>query len=153
MRVREIIAYTDEIYNAVLKLLPQLDPEKELPSKEYFKGILEGENTNFFVCEMTDGEITGMLTLAVYRIPTGAKFWIEDVVIDESHRGKGYGKELVLHAMKYARSLGAKAVDLTSRPYRIAANRLYSDLGFVKRDTNVYRYTMPSYDNPEGKTL
>jgi hypothetical protein len=65
MRIREIIAYTDQIYNAILKLLPQLDPEKELPSKEFIKGILEGENTHFFVCEMTDGEISGMLTLAL----------------------------------------------------------------------------------------
>ena len=140
MKIREIKDYNDKVYNAVLKLLPQLDPEIKLPSKEVIKGILEGEDTHFFVCENEDGEITGMLTLTTYNIPTGTKFWIEDVVIDETQRGKGFGKELMLHAIRFAESMGAKAVDLTSRPYRIAANQLYQDLGFARRDTNVYRY-------------
>ena len=140
MKIREIKDYNDKVYNAVLKLLPQLDPEKKLPSKEVIKGILEGEDTHFFVCENADGEIAGMLTLTTYNIPTGTKFWIEDVVIDETQRGKGFGKELMLHAIRFAESMGAKSVDLTSRPYRIAANQLYQDLGFARRDTNVYRY-------------
>ncbi|MFO7673714.1 MAG: GNAT family N-acetyltransferase, partial [Lutibacter sp.] len=59
---------------------------------------------------------------------------------DGSQRGKGYGKEIMLHAMRFAESMGAKSIDLTSRPFRIAANQLYIDLGFEKRDTNVYRY-------------
>jgi len=81
-----------------------------------------------------------MLTLTTYNIPTGTKFLIEDVVIDETQRGKGFGKELMLHAIRFAESIGAKTIDLTSRPYRIAANQLYQDLGFTRRDTNVYRY-------------
>ena len=36
--------------------------------------------------------------------------------------------------------LGAKTIDLTSRPSREAANRLYQRLGFEMRETNVYRY-------------
>ncbi len=149
MRIREITAYSDKAYNALLKLLPQLDPQIKLPSKEFFKSILEAENTHFFAGETDDGEITGILTLSVYRIPTGTKFWIEDVVIDGSQRGKGYGKEIMLYAMKFAESMGAKSIDLTSRPYRIAANQLYIDLGFVRRDTNVYRYQAVSPVKPE----
>ena len=146
MRIREITEFNDSIYHAVLKLLPQLDPEIELPSKELIKVILEGENAHFFVCEAEDGQIIGMLTLTTSNIPTGTKFRIEDVVIDETQRGKGFGKELMLHAIRFAESTGAKAIDLTSRPYRIAANQLYQDLGFTRRDTNVYRYqvVMPS---------
>ena len=140
MKIREITDFNDKVYNAVLKLLPQLDPEIKLPSKELIKGILEGENTHFFVCETENGEILGMLTLTTYNIPTGTKFLIEDVVLDEKQRGKGFGKELMLHAIRFAESIGAKTIDLTSRPYRIAANQLYQDLGFTRRDTNVYRY-------------
>ena len=148
MKIREINAYNDETYNAVLKLLPQLDPEIKLPSKEFFKSILEAENTHFFAGESEDGEIDGILTLTVYSIPTGTNFRIDDVVIDGSQRGKGYGKKIMLHAMKFAESMGAKSVDLTSRPFRIAANKLYIDLGFEKRDTNVYRYNVTLPEKP-----
>lgn len=149
MKINEITSFSDKIYNALLKLLPQLDPQIKLPSKEFFKSILEAESTHFFAGELEDGEITGILTLSVYRIPTGTKFWIEDVVIDRSQRGKGYGKEIMLYAMKFAESMGAKSIDLTSRPFRIAANQLYTDLGFVRRDTNVYRYQVVSPEKPE----
>jgi ribosomal protein S18 acetylase RimI-like enzyme len=81
-----------------------------------------------------------MLTIATYDIPTGIKAWIEDVVIDESQRGKGYGRELMLYAIKFAESIGAEAIELTSRPSRISANHLYQKLGFVIRETNLYKF-------------
>ena len=148
MKIIEIKKYNERVYRSVLDLLPQLDPEIILPSKNFFKSVIEAENTHFFVAELDNGEIKGILTLTTYNIPTGTKFWIEDVIVDESLRGKGYGKELMLHAMRFAESVGAKAIDLTSRPYRVAANRLYQDLGFVKRDTNAYRYQVPSVKKP-----
>ncbi len=88
-----------------------------------------------------DGEITGSLTLAFYRIPTGLKAWIEDVVVDDAVRGRGVGAALNQAALAEARRRGAKDVSLTSRPSRTAANRLYLRLGFVARETNTYRYT------------
>ena len=83
-----------------------------------------------------------MLTIGTYDFLSGTKVWIEDVVVDESQRGKGIGKELTLFAIGFAKSLGAESVELTSRPSRIAANSLYKKLGFVLRETNVYRYTL-----------
>ncbi len=73
-------------------------------------------------------------------IPTGIRAWIEDVVVDGAARGKGVGDALNRHAIDLAADLGAKTVDLTSRPSREAANRLYKRLGFEQRDTNVYRF-------------
>jgi ribosomal protein S18 acetylase RimI-like enzyme len=140
MRIRKIKRYSSGIFKAVQRLLPQLDPEAELPSENYFQTILKSGCTHLFVVELGNKEIAGILTLTTYNIPTGTKFLIEDVVIDESHRGKGYGKEVMLHAMRYAESMGAKAIDLTSRPFRTEANQLYLKLGFVIRETNVYRY-------------
>jgi ribosomal protein S18 acetylase RimI-like enzyme len=83
-----------------------------------------------------------MLTIGTYKTPTGIKVWIEDVVVDGSHRGKGIGKELMLFAIDYSRSLGAKDIKLTSRPARIEANELYKKLGFKKYETNFYRYQL-----------
>lgn len=84
--------------------------------------------------------IVGVLALAVFRIPTGVRAWIEDVVVDDSARGAGVGEALITEALRRAVRAGARTVDLTSRPSREVANRLYRRLGFVPRETNVYRY-------------
>jgi ribosomal protein S18 acetylase RimI-like enzyme len=89
-----------------------------------------------------DGAIVGSLTLVIFNIPTGIRAWIEDVVVDGDARGNGVGEALNLFAIEEARKRGAVTVDLTSRPSREAANRLYQRLGFVARDTNVYRFTL-----------
>jgi ribosomal protein S18 acetylase RimI-like enzyme len=89
-----------------------------------------------------EDRILGSLTLAWFRIPTGVRAWIEDVVVDEAARGHGVGDLLNRAALDRARELGAKTVDLTSRPSREAANRLYQRIGFIARDTNVYRFTL-----------
>jgi ribosomal protein S18 acetylase RimI-like enzyme len=81
------------------------------------------------------------MTLIIFRIPTGIRAWIEDVVVDSSARGMGIGKELNLAALELAKKAGAKTVELTSRPSREQANQLYKNIGFVKRETNVYRFT------------
>jgi ribosomal protein S18 acetylase RimI-like enzyme len=94
------------------------------------------------VARSDDGQILGMLTLAVFRIPTGVRAWIEDVVVDDGARGRGVGAALSRHALELARAEGARTVELTSRPSREAANRLYQRLGFAPRETNVYRFTL-----------
>lgn len=91
----------------------------------------------------SDGDtVLGALTLIVFRIPTGVRAWIEDVVVDSAARGRGVGERLNAFALEVARARGAKTVDLTSRPSREAANRLYQRIGFVVRETNVYRYDL-----------
>jgi ribosomal protein S18 acetylase RimI-like enzyme len=92
------------------------------------------------VARDVDGTIIGSMTLVVFRIPTGIRAWIEDVVVDGDARGRGVGEALNRRAIEVARSRGAKTVDLTSRPSREAANRLYQRIGFVARETNVYRF-------------
>lgn len=140
MKVRRITRFRDDIFSAVLKLLPQLAPEAELISEESFKKILSSENVYFFICELEKKQIVGMLTIGTYNILSGNKFWIEDVVVDESQRGKGYGRQLMLYAINFSKSLGATSLMLTSRPSRVAANKLYTEMGFIKYETNVYRY-------------
>ena len=103
---------------------------------------MASEASVLLVARNRSGRIVGTLTLALFRVPTGLLSWIEDVVVDEAARGSGAGEALVLAALDRARSAGAKSVDLTSRPSRQAANRLYLRIGFEPRSTNVYRYSL-----------
>jgi ribosomal protein S18 acetylase RimI-like enzyme len=142
MEILEIKRYSKRVFKAVNHLLPQLDPGAGILKETDLKLIIKSPGTHLFAAITEEKEITGILLAVIYRIPSGTKFWIEDVVVAETNRGRGIGKELMLHAMDFARSRGASAVDLTSRPSRIAANRLYIELGFKLRETNVYRYSI-----------
>jgi len=142
MKIREVRRYNKRVFEAVQKLLPQLDHDAGLMTEHKLRTILSSKSTHFFIAETEDKEIAGMLSAVVYTIPTGTKFWIEDVVVDESYRGKGIGKDLMKSAIDFAISKGARSVDLTSRPDRVAANKLYRELGFDLRETNVYRYSV-----------
>jgi ribosomal protein S18 acetylase RimI-like enzyme len=144
MEIKEINRFSMRVFNAVLKLLSQLVSDSKSMTEDHFRGILKSEKTHFFIAELDNKQIAGMLTIGTYDIPSGTKVWIEDVVVDESQRGKGICKELTLFAIGFAKSLDAESVELTSRPSRIAANKLYKKLGFVLRETNVYRYTLKS---------
>ena len=132
---------TDELVDAFTVLIPQLSSSNPPPGREQLQAIVSSPSCVLFVARV-EGRIVGSLTLATFPIPTGVRAWIEDVVVDEAARGKGVGEALNTFALQRARERGAKTVDLTSRPSREAANRLYQRLGFVARDTNVYRYTL-----------
>ena len=138
MRIKEVHRLNRSVFDAVLQLLPQLGSVSELPTRKHLDETLMSEKTHFFIAELDNKEIIGMLTIGTYDIPSGTKAWIEDVVIDESQRGKGFGRDLMLFAIDFARSMGIYKIELTSRPSRIAANKLYQKLGFVLRETNVY---------------
>jgi ribosomal protein S18 acetylase RimI-like enzyme len=134
-------AVDDELMAAFDDLIPQLSSSSPPPSRELLADLVDGADTVLFLARV-DGAIVGSLTLAFYRIPTGMKAWIEDVVVDDAVRGHGVGRLLNDAALDEARRRGAKNVSLTSRPSREAANRLYQRIGFSLYETNVYRYTL-----------
>jgi ribosomal protein S18 acetylase RimI-like enzyme len=134
-------AATPELLAAFHRLIPQLSSSSTPISTDQLAEMIAAESTTIFVAT-NEQRIVGLLTLVVFRIPTGVRAWIEDVVVDESARGHGVGEALNRAALDDARRRGAKTVDLTSRPSRAAANRLYQRLGFVARETNVYRYEL-----------
>ena len=130
---------TDELVEAFVRLTPQLSRSSPPPTEDELVQIVASDATHLLVAR--DGDtIVGSLTLVLFRIPTGLRAWIEDVVVDGGARGKGVGEALNRHALDVAAERGARSVDLTSRPSREAANRLYRRLGFEPRETNVYRY-------------
>lgn len=130
-----------ELISAFELLIPQLSSSNPPPQSSELQEIVSSDSSVLFIARV-DGKIVGSLTLATFRIPTGLRAWIEDVVVDSSARGHGVGEALNQAALAEARGRGAVTVDLTSRPSREAANRLYQKLGFVQRETNVYRFTL-----------
>ena len=131
---------TDELVDAFARLTPQLSRSSPAPSAEVLAEIVASPATHLLLARGDDGAILGSLTLVLFRIPTGLRAWIEDVVVDDAARGQGVGEALNRYALDVAAERGARSVDLTSRPSREAANRLYRRLGFEPRETNVYRY-------------
>ena len=141
VRVREVTD-TDEapaLVDAFARLIPQLSRSAPPPTAEVLAEIIGGEATHLLVAEDAD-VVIGSLTLVIFRIPTGLRAWIEDVVVDSEAGGKGVGTTLNRFALDLSAELGCRTVDLTSRPSREAANRLYQRIGFHPRETNVYRY-------------
>jgi ribosomal protein S18 acetylase RimI-like enzyme len=139
VRVAPVGVASDEILAACHRLIPQLSSSSRPITLAELTEIVDGASTVLFAARRGT-EIVGLLTLVVFRIPTAVRAWIEDVVVDESARGSGVGEALSRAALAEAVCRGAKTVELTSRPSREAANRLYQRIGFVRRDTNVYRY-------------
>ncbi len=141
MRIEVADAAGPELVEAFGRLVPQLSRSSAPPTPDELSEMVDSAASDVLVAYDGDS-ICGTLTLVTFRIPTGVRAWIEDVVVDEAVRGKGVGEALNRFAIELARQKGAKTVDLTSRPSREAANRLYRRLGFVQRDTNVYRFDL-----------
>lgn len=146
MRIEVAESVSDALVGALASLTPQLSSASP-PSPAELSEIVDSPATSLLVARDGDA-IVGTLTLAVFRIPTGVRAWIEDVVVDESARGQGVGEALTLEAVALARAAGARSVELTSRPTREAANRLYRRLGFEARETNVLRLPLEPGDAP-----
>lgn len=138
----EVATHVDDgLVDAVHRLVPQLTTSTPPPTRVELEVIVAGPSTMLLLAR-NGRAVVGMLTLAIFRIPTGIRAWIEDVVVDADARGKGVGEALTREAVRIAGTHGARTVELTSRPSREAANRLYQRLGFERRDTNVYRFSI-----------
>ncbi|MGJ8762121.1 GNAT family N-acetyltransferase [Polaribacter sp. AHE13PA] len=141
MKIYKLETVNDHILKAFIKLIPQLSTSCILPNQKDLEDIVSSGNTMLFIAE-ENNNILGTLTLVFNKIPTGNKVWIEDVVVDNAARGKGVGEKLTQFAIEFTANKGIKSINLTSSPDRIAANKLYQKLGFIKRETNVYRLTI-----------
>jgi len=141
LRVTEI---TDEIQMALERLIPQLGAHKTPPTREELKELVVSGCSMLLVAREPQAQdpIVGALCLTIYRVPTGLRSIIEDVIVDENRRRQGIGEALVRYALDLARAAGAEGVSLTSNPQREAANQLYLSMGFELRKTNPYYYRL-----------
>lgn len=150
MRVVEADHVSPDLVAAFARLVNQLSRTSPPPTHDDLKAMLDAPGTRLLLAVDDEGHIAGSLTLVLFRIPTGVRAWIEDVVVDESARRQGIGEALTTRAVELATEAGAKTVDLTSRPNREAANRLYAKLGFQLRETNVYRMVIGNGNGGPG---
>ena len=144
VRVEEASGVSTELVEAFAGLIPQVSESAPPPTEDELATIVSSPATRLLLAREEDDTIVGTLTLVAFRIPTGVGAWIEDVVVDERARRRGVGEALIAAAIRLAEESGARHVNLTSRPEREAANRLYRRLGFEERETNVYRFRLPA---------
>jgi ribosomal protein S18 acetylase RimI-like enzyme len=138
MHIEEVTANTSGLTEAINRFLHQLTSKEQPITESDLAALVASENSHLFVAVDQQGRYAGMITVGIYRAPTGKKAWIEDVVVDEAYRGQGVGKQLTLHAIAFARQQQVSLLSLTSNPARIAANQLYPNVGFLRKETNVY---------------
>ena len=136
---------TDEVVEAFGALLPQLSRSAPPADRTVLERVTSSAATTLLIAR-SGGKIAGTLTLVMFPIPTGLRAWIEDVIVDGAARGQGIGQALTIEALRIAEEAGARTVDLTSRPAREAAGRLYERAGFQSRSTRLYRYTFADHE-------
>ena len=136
---------TDEVVEAFGVLLPQLSRSAPPASRAVLERVTSSAATTLLIAR-SDGKIAGTLSLVMFPIPTGLRAWIEDVIVDGAARGQGIGEVLTFEALRIAEEAGARTVDLTSRPAREAAGRLYERVGFQSRSTRMFRYTFADHE-------
>lgn len=144
MHIETVTAVTEELHEAFQRLVPQLSAHKVPPTKQELDELIKSESSILLLARDPDGTapIAGALCLTVYRVPTGLRSIVEDVIVDETMRRRGIGEALVRKAIDLARQAGAESVSLTSNPQRQAANKLYQSIGFQLRQTNPYYYRL-----------
>lgn len=140
--VEEALSVTPELVAAFRRLTPQLSRSAPAPGGTELVEMVQSPATILLMARDSEAGLVGSLTLVLFRIPTGMRAWIEDVVVDEEARGRGVAEILCREALNRAAAAGARSVDLTSRPSREGANRLYRRVGFIERQTNVYRFDL-----------
>lgn len=144
MVIEKASEVTDELLDALQRLIPQLSAHRAAPTQDELIKLVNSESSTLLIARYPDEKnaIVGMLTLVIYRVPTGIRSIIEDVVVDGSMRRRGIAEALVRRAMELAREVGASGVSLTSNSQRVAANHLYQSMGFKRRETNAYSYDL-----------
>ncbi len=142
IKIYEVTEMSQKVYDAFERLIPQLSTSAKIPTWDELEDLIKskaGIVLAAFDDEDPEEKILGTMTLVVFRIPTGVRAWVEDVVVGTESRGKGIGEKLIRASIARAEAEGAKTIDLTSRPTRVEAHRLYKRCGFEMRETCVFR--------------
>lgn len=144
MFVDKVSELTDEIYESVCRLVPQLGVHKIVPTRDELIALIDSDASVLLTARFPDKDfdVIGILTISIYRVPTGIRSIVEDVIVDTSMRRRGVAKALMLAAIEIARDAGVNGVALTSNAQRVEANLLYQNMGFSKRETNAYFYKL-----------
>ena len=139
MQIAIVTQADEKLWDAFQRLVPQLTSNNLPPARDDLAALVKSESSMLLIAR-TDNGIIGAANLTVYRVPTGIRAIIEDVIVDASARGEGIGEALVRRCLEIAHTKGASGVSLTSNLKRLAANKLYQKMGFTRRETNAYYF-------------
>jgi ribosomal protein S18 acetylase RimI-like enzyme len=144
MFIEKASELNEELYQVVCKLVPQLGSHKLIPTQDEISTLLASEASTLLMARYPDekSDVVGILTISIYRVPTGVRSIVEDVIVDNSMRRRGVAKALMEAAIEIAREAGANGIALTSNAQRVEANLLYQNMGFSRRETNAYFYKL-----------
>jgi ribosomal protein S18 acetylase RimI-like enzyme len=140
MHIERVGEVTEEIHAAICRLVSEIGTQKPVPTRAELAELVASHASTLWIARFPDGNgrIAGMLTLTLYRVPTGMRSIVEDVAVDPTLRRRGIARGLMLNAIEAARQAGAEVMALSSNRRREAANRMYQAMGFELRDTNAY---------------
>lgn len=141
MKVEELVSYTLTDVKDLDQLMHELSSTSYC-NEAILDAIMEDENSHAYIIR-EEGHIVAAGTLCVIHTLEFANAYIESVVVSSSKRGKGLGRLLVEHMINEAQRMNVHSIHLTSNPKRVAANKLYQRVGFVKYETNCYVMAMP----------
>jgi glucosamine-phosphate N-acetyltransferase len=134
MKIRSCVANDfDRIYELLLQLWPGSPIQKD-PLKKTFLRALKSK-LNYYLCAVERDVVVGFCTMNM-RESLWQQGWlahIDEIVVDENHRGQGIGEALLEKAAAYAKKKGCTRVELDSAFHRKAAHRFYQQRRFEKR--------------------
>ncbi len=133
--IRQITSVTDQQFEQLQALMGVLSQTAKLTREVLTETMRQSK---FYAAFNDEQEIVGCATLCLFVSPTGRKASVEDVVVSPAVQGQGVGRLLMQTLLDEARRHSPITVQLTSRPSRIAANRLYPSMGFQPKETNFY---------------
>ena len=107
-------------------------------NEELLNNALNDANVHVYVIR-DEGHIVATGTLCVKHTLEFTIADIESVVVSSKCRGRGYGKELMKAMIEAAKKMNVHHIQLTSNHARVAASRLYQELGFERYETNCYK--------------
>lgn len=122
----------------IKELVYQLDSSARVNEQSIYKAVLNG-----FISKRYDKKkLVGMGWIFSRQTMLRKQAVVEDLIVDETYRGKGLGISIMKELMQWAKSVGCDTIELTTNPKRIAANDLYKKLGFWLHPTNHYLYNL-----------
>jgi ribosomal protein S18 acetylase RimI-like enzyme len=107
------------------------------------------EDAPTYVAEK-EGQVVGMVTLCLFTTLTGAKAYLDHLVVAPRWRRRGVGRALMQHAIQQAKAAGASRIDLTANATKEAGHALYRSLGFQERETSNFRLSLASTEIEGG---
>lgn len=124
-------------FNGVFALLKQLWPNLELDYEKLKKVYSTGINSNVqkLIVGRIGDQIIGFCSLTIKNNlwQAGNLGHVDELVIDHTHRGKGFGKQMIQSITEIAIQNKCKRIELDTAFHRKSAHRFYESIGYENR--------------------